>query len=408
VKPFRFILIGGVLLCGALGAFAQSGETPAESPPAGLAAAFEAAWQRAVTAREAEGQFNVATAGVKAAGRYWAAPPALELSYRDDRFDDDRGQRESEVALAWPLWLPGQRSAHLASSGADVQLASAAKAVARLRVAGEVREAAWELAARKAEAELAEAHARDLQLLRHDVVRRVAAGDLAQVDALAAQAEALEAQSTAEDARQRLDAAGARWTTLTGLAPTVPVDEAPAEADLAQHPERLWTSASIERARKTLDEARLTRRDPPELKLGLKEERDGNGAGVDRSVGVTLRVPFGTDDRNLVRDAKVLSELEVAELAAQRTDERLTSELAVARRALASTAARLDAALARAAAARERRMLLERSFQAGELALAELLRARVASSQAEIGLHRLQAEHGLARARLLQSSGILP
>jgi outer membrane protein TolC len=164
----------------------------------------------------------------------------------------------------------------------------------------------------------------------------------------------------------------------------------------------------MERARKQVEEARLTRRDPPELKFGFREDRGGDRAGVGRSVGVMLRVPFGTDDRNLVRDAKVFSELEVAELAARRTDERLATEVDIARRALATTQVRLDAAGARVAAARERLVLLERAFKAGELSVAELLRTRIAASQAETALHRLQAEHGLARARLLQAYGILP
>lgn len=408
MKPFRFIVVGGALLCSALGAFAQDREVPAEGPHVGLAAAVEAAWQRAVTSREAEGQLSMADAGARAADRYWAAPPALELSHRDDRFHTDRGERESEVAVAWPLWLPGQRAAHLASAGADVELASAAKDLARLRVAGEVREAAWELAARRADAALAHAGAQELQLLRQDVERRVAAGDLAQVDALATRAEALEAQSIAEEARQRLEVARARWTTLTGLSAHVSAQEMSREADPAAHPERRWAQASMERARKQVEEARLTRRDPPELKLGFREDRGGDRAGVGRSVGVMLRVPFGTDDRNLVRDAKVLSELEVAELAARRTDERLATEVDIARRALATTQVRLDAAGARVAAARERLVLLERAFKAGELSVAELLRTRIAASQAETALHRLQAEHGLARARLLQAYGILP
>lgn len=408
MKPIRFFIIGGTLLCSAFGVLAQDPGVPADPPSVALSAAVEAAWQRAAAASEAEGQRKVAAAGVSAAGRLWAAPPALELSHRNDRLHDNRGERETEYALAWPLWMPGQRSAHLAAAEADVEVADAAAALARLRVAGEVREAAWRLVAQKTESALARGHAEALALLAQDVERRVAAGDLAQTDALAARAEWLDAQAAAQAAAQDEEDAAAQWRTLTGLPPAVMPDEGEREAAGTEHPELRWARMAVERASRQRDEARLSRRDPPELTLGLREERGGDGAGVNRSVGVALRVPFGTDDRNLVGDAKVLAELETARVAAQRAEERLSIELERSRRALASTQSRVDAARLAADAARERLVLLERAFSAGELALSELLRARIASARAESTHHRLQAERGLAHARHLQASGILP
>ena len=50
-----------------------------------LREALDAAWQRAIAARESEGQRRRAEADRAVAGSFWAAPPSLELSYRSDR-----------------------------------------------------------------------------------------------------------------------------------------------------------------------------------------------------------------------------------------------------------------------------------------------------------------------------------
>ncbi len=84
-------------------------------------------------------------------------PPALEFSYRDDRWQTSAGRREAEAGLAWPLWLPGQRKARGAAVDADVELSQAAVQAGRLHFAGLVREAAWGIAAQKAESDLADA-----------------------------------------------------------------------------------------------------------------------------------------------------------------------------------------------------------------------------------------------------------
>ena len=201
---------------------------PATSPPVGptatasadaassavvsLRTAFDAAWQRAVAAREADGQRRRADVERTSAARLWAAPPTLELSHRDDRLHGNAGRRETEIALAVPLWLPGQRAARAGTADAAAAQAQAAEQVARLRLAGELREAAWQLAGLQADVAQADAQALSLRQLADDVQRRVRAGDLARADSLAAQAEHLAATAAVADARQRLLSARARWT----------------------------------------------------------------------------------------------------------------------------------------------------------------------------------------------------
>jgi outer membrane protein, heavy metal efflux system len=414
VKPLLWLsacAIAGSLIGGPVEA------QPAASAPAPatasitLRAALDAAWQRAVAARQSEGQRRRADADRAAAGSFWAAPPALALSHRNDRLQSNAGRRETEIGVAVPLWLPGQRAARAGTAHAAAAQALATEQVARLHLAAELREAAWQLAAVQAEAAQADAQTQTLKQLADDVERRVRAGDLARADALAAQAEQLAAAALQSEARQRLQAARARWTLLTGLsgAPDLTAsanDVTPGSAPL--HPEVQLASQSTELARQRVELMRRSRRDAPELTVGLRQDVPGRAEASQSSLAVGLRLPLDTDDRNHPLEAAALSELDVAQTHEQRLRERVDSDIAATRDALQSAQAQLDAQTARAGLLRERAALIDKSFRAGQTPLPDLLRALAAAAQADSAAARQTAARGLARARLQQSLGLLP
>ena len=123
----------------------------AAAAPVTLAQAVEAAWQRTQAGAASQAQQLRADAERKAAASYLAAPPALSLSQRSDRWQNNRGVQENEVGIALPLWLPGQRSARQAAADSESGLAAQSAQVARLRLAGQLRDLAWSLAGLKAE-----------------------------------------------------------------------------------------------------------------------------------------------------------------------------------------------------------------------------------------------------------------
>lgn len=377
-----------------------------------LRAALDSAWQRAVTARESDGQRRRADADRAVAGSFWAAPPSIELSHRDDRLQSNAGTRETEIGVAVPLWLPGQRAARAGTADAAVAQAQAATQVALLRLAGEVRDAAWQIFALQAEAAQADGLAQALKPLADDVERRVSAGDLARADALAAQAEQLSASAVQTEVRQRLQAARARWALLTGLtaAPELPAATVSdgALGAAAAHPELQLASQSTELARRRVELMRHSRRDPPELTVGVRRDTPGRAEASQGSLVVGLRLPFGTDDRNRPLEAAALAELDVAETHEQRLRERLDSDIAAARDAQWAAEAQLEAETARARLLRERATLIDKSFRAGETPLPDQLRALAAAGQADSAVARQTAALGLARARLQQALGLLP
>ena len=395
---------------------------PETRPPAAdtqavtLRAAFDAAWQRAVAARESDGQRRRAEADRTASRSFWSAPPSLELSHRNDRLQDNAGKRETEIGVAVPLWLPGQRAARAGTAEAAVSQALAAEQVARLRLAGELRAAAWQITALQAEATQAAAQAALLTRLGDDVDRRVRAGDLARADALAAKAEQMAASAVQSDAGQRLQAARARWTLLTGLAAlpdlratTADDDTANAAANAAaSHPEVQLARQSTQLARKRVDLIRHSRRDAPELTVGVRQDVPGRAEAAQGSLVVGLRLPFGTDDRNRPLETAALTELDVAETHEQRLQERVDSEIAAAREARRAAQTQLEAETARAALLRERADLIQKSFRAGETPLPDLLLALATAALADSAVVRQTAALGLARAQLQQALGLLP
>lgn len=379
-----------------------------------LAMALEAAWQRAVAGRESDAQRQRALAEGTAASSLSAAPPSLVLDHVNDRFQSSAGRRETEAGVVWPLWLPGQKGARQAAAGAELGYADASTAAARLRLAGQVREAAWSLAAASSEVDAAASQSRYLERISRDVDRRVKAGDLARADALAAQSEWLQAQSAADDAVQRLAAAQAAWQALTGLhslpelaPPAAGASDTAATADDG-HPESRAAIQSVVRARKRLDAVNASRRDPPELSVRYRQESPGYGEPLQRGIGIGLRIPFGTDGRNAPLQAAAYGDLDIAETSELRVRERLASDVAVARTGLQSAERQLDQMRNRAQLLRERAQLIDASFRAGETALPELLRAVNAAGQADAALVRQQAAVGMAHAQLQQSLGLLP
>jgi outer membrane protein TolC len=282
--------------------------------------------------------------------------------------------------------------------------------VARLRLAGELREAAWQIAAAQADLAEADAQAQGLKQLADDVERRVRAGDLARADALAAQAEHLAATALQSEVRQRLQAARTRWTLLTGLAAspdlTAANDVTPDSS--ATHPELQLARQSTELARQRVELMRRSRSDAPELTVAVRQDTPGRTESSQGSLVIGLRLPFGTDDRNRPLEAAALSELDVAQAHEQRLRERVDSDVAAARDALRTAQEQLDAETARARLLRERATLIDKSFRVGESPLPDLLRALAAAAQADSAATKQAAALGLAHARLQQSLGLLP
>ncbi|GEQ77500.1 hypothetical protein CTTA_4505 [Comamonas testosteroni] len=377
-----------------------------------LATAVEGAWNRAVASAEAAGIFRQATAEKKASSALWAAPPSVELSHRNDRLQSNNGVRETEVALAVPLWLPGQKSAKRQASDALSSLSQLSEAEGKLRVAEVVRELHWQIAELQASQSLSKQQTSTFAAIASDVDKRVKAGDLARADALAAKGELLSAQAAQSQAETQLEAAKRQWTALTGLAQTPDATfasvESPSPRQLAEHPELLRAEQQVDLARKRLDLVAKSNRSAPELITKLRQDIPGHGQGSAYSLGLAVRIPFGTDERNAPLQAAALTEVDIAQRKEQVLRAQLSARIESAKAAAEASQLQLQTEREKASLLNERAKLIRASFNAGETSLPELLRAAIAAAQADYSAARQEAAFGLARARLQQAYGQLP
>jgi cobalt-zinc-cadmium efflux system outer membrane protein len=409
VRPFARGVVVGMLCASAGFAAAQSSPSPSRAT---LPLAVEAAWQRAIESVDAEGQVRRAGAERVAASAPWVAPPALELAHRDDRLLTDTGARETDVGIALPLWLPGQRDARRDAARAGGEAAVAGREAARLRVAGLVREGVWDVVLQRAEVALARARNDSLEALAADVDRRVAAGDLSRADALAARAEAVASAATLTQARTRLQVSLTRWRTLTGLA-DVPDAEPPLRLDAPRtldvdHPLLRAARRNVELARARLEVVNRSRRSPPELLARMRTEVSSSAESSRNSIGIGIRLPLATEDRNAPLLAVANADLDLALATEQRLQWQLQADVEASRAEADTAELQIAEQQTRARLLREHATLVDKSFRAGETSLPEMLRVLSASAQADAALERQRAVAGLALARLRQALGIQP
>lgn len=370
---------------------------------------LEGAWDRnaeiaALAARRAE-----ILARRRAAGRITPGPPALGIGYLNDYATGDDGYRDYELELGTPIWLPGEGTAIRRLADAELARLDADLMVARLAVAGEVREAYWRTRLAATAVEAARQRLDAARALQADLERQVRAGQVARADQLLSVAETADAHAIVSTEEASLTQARFVFRALTGVEP--PVDfvepEVPAPAD-GDHPRRLaWRKAvGVTDANARL--LRIQDRDSPEIALLGQVERELYDDPYDKRIGVRVVIPFATEGRNEPR--RKANEVDrtraLAELRA--TEYRIEAEVGEAEADLA--AARQRAALAdeRYRALAERLGLVERSVRLGEGALVELVRARASLFEADVARRQGEVAVMQARSRLNQALGLDP
>jgi outer membrane protein TolC len=334
-------------------------------------------------------------------------PPAAALPGTERA--SARGRQELEPGISAPLWLPGQRDAQQRVVDRERSQLDADQKVERLRLAGEVREAAWALAQAMGRVRTLQSRFDGALALQADVVRRVNAGDLAPADRALAQAETLAAQAALLEARAAQAAAGVTLHRLTGstLAGDLAEDRV-RQGDLDNHPALRAAREAVATHRARLELATHSRRDNPTVSAVVRFDRDAEGAPYRNTIRFGIAVPLDTEARNAPRLAAASAALTDAEVALQRRERELQADVERARIAVAAAQAVLAAQVQRAAAAGQARDAIERAFRAGERGLPDLLRVRSQALDAELARESARDDVGLAQARLHQALGLEP
>jgi cobalt-zinc-cadmium efflux system outer membrane protein len=175
-----------------------------------------------------------------------------------------------------------------------------------------------------------------------------------------------------------------------------------------RHPQVLAARAARARAEAKLRETGHARREPIEVGMGLRWQRDEARQPRDRSMGFSVRVPLGQEPRAPHAYATALTEVDVLRSEEQRAVEAVERDMHEAEAALSASKASTASSAQRARQAWERLALIRTAFDMGEQSMAERLRAEAAAIEASQQLARDRAALGRAQARFEQAEGLLP
>ena len=374
-----------------------------------LKQAVESAWQRSSAARTLDARQAEASAARDIARSWIVSSPIFGLSQRADQGSSERDQRESEMSVSSSFFLPGQKSAREALAARSTEEVAAHLGATRLAIAGLVRNRMWEAAAAKVRLEERQDHLEHLEGLLGEVQQRVKAGDLARSDGLLAEQEVLAARIAVSDARTAALEALARFRVITGLPKLPALEPEPlSESEVPANARLVAAQASEQRARAALRLATASRSAPPTIALSVRREDERLLQKPVNSIGVALQIPIGTAARN--RTVEAQAQTVIATAAAEAAEAQATAEadVEIAKERLANARAALETATARAAAMHEHTALFENAFRQGEKGLADLLRSRALTHEADVAVAQQKVGLGLAHAQLNQALGILP
>lgn len=369
--------------------------------------ALESAWnkqpaQRAQTARlgELEAKRQITT-------NLTPLPAFVSLGQRSDQIGSNVGQRQTDIELTAPLWLPGQRNSQRAVVEAETSRFSATQTYTKWRLAGEVRDLWWTTRLTQSEKDLANQRVLSAQKLLLDVERRVKAGDLAKVDANRVNVELQTANIALKDTEAQAFRALQQFNALTGITTLPQEPEVLSEQKSENHPQRL-AAQSLLLAQKRLDLMRSTPRDAPELSLGMTRQKDIANDPYNNSVSLKLKIPFSSSAINQQRLSGVQAEQAEADAEQGLETARIEAEITSARFELEQANASVAIAESRFNTALDTQQLLDRSFNLGESDLPTRLLAEAARFEAERSLIKARLEAGRAISKVNQALGVLP
>ncbi|MBK8209150.1 MAG: TolC family protein [Rhodospirillales bacterium] len=370
---------------------------------------LESAWSKNAEIATLQARRAEIMARKRAAGRLTPGPPSLGVGHLNDYVTGDDGYREYDVELGTPLWLPGEGTASRTLADRELARLQAQLALARLKVAGEVRDAYWSVRLGEGSVDLARRRLQAARTLQADVDRQVAAGQVAFADLLLAKGETLEAQSILSEQEAALTEARLAFQALTGAPSAADFAEPePTDRGFEQHPRLVALRTTVDVAEANSRLIRIQDRDNPEVAFLGVVERQLSNEPYDKRIGVRVTIPFATEGRNAPRRAASEAERVQALAELQTAERQVRAEVGGAEADLASAQERASLADQRHRAFAERLALVERSVRVGETAFVELVRARAGVFETDLARLRSEIASMQARSRLNQALGLLP
>jgi outer membrane protein TolC len=196
------------------------------------------------------------------------------------------------------LWNLGQRDAEKTIANRTAVSAEAQAAATKLRVAGLVRSALWDVALQKIRFEQAQTEIAFFEQLLAKIGLRVELGDLPRADYLLAKTELLQKRSVLTQAEAELMHARKRYSSITQSTkfPAEFKEELVALSEIQQnHPALAALNSQIERKHAQINAIELIGSGQSNLAVGVNSDRGNNDprSNQTESFNIGVTVPFG-------------------------------------------------------------------------------------------------------------------
>ncbi|MDP3878329.1 MAG: TolC family protein [Methylobacter sp.] len=312
-----------------------------------------------------------------------------------------------------PLWNLGQRDAEQQTAKQAETSAQSQAAAVKLRVAGLVRAALWDMALANISYEQGKIELDITEQLQAKVQRRVELGDLPRADFLLTQSESLQKRSLLTLAEAELMHTRKRYTSITQMTKIPANFHEPLAAltEIAQnHPALVAINSQIQRKQAELNAVKLVGSGQTHVAVGINSDRGNNDERSNQTesfiIGVT--VPFGGSAHLAPQVAAVNVELNKLIAEREHMNRELEQAHHEAEHSLEVNRAQLAIANELQQVAEAHLKMTELSFSVGEINLMDLLKIQSRTQQAV--LNAKQREVMLQRDIALynQAVGVAP
>jgi outer membrane protein TolC len=319
-----------------------------------------------------------------------------------------------DATINVPLWNFGQRDAQQ-SIGLQAEASAETQTLAtKLRVAGLLRTALWDIELQKIRFEQVQADVATFEQLQTKIAKRVELGDLPRADLLLAQTELLQKRSVLVMGEAELMHARKRYSSITRTA-KIPgnfqEDLAPLKELNQNHPALVAINSQIERKQAELRALELVGSGQTNLTVGINSDRPSNNdprSNKTESFNIGVVVPFGGSAHNQPHVAAI--NVELNKLIAER--EQLFRDLEQmhheAEHNLEVNQAELTIANELKQASEAHLAMTQLSFSVGEIDLLDLLKIQARTQQAILNAKERAVILKRDQAFYNQAVGVLP
>jgi len=380
------------------------------NPDLQLSQVLEKAYARTPMQASLQSRDAMVSARSRVANALLPSAPAVNVIHQNDVIGSGRGERDWQAELELPVWLPKQRDNRMKVAEAIQASTSAIRQSLKLQVAGQLREAVWNIAVNENNLSLALNKLQVANKLQSDVDMRYRAGELARTDAMLAEQETLRVEKEKVRAEAELMHARHRYYVLTGLRelPASYTENQSNLEDYSQSPIWLEAQSKVGLAETERDLVQVESHENMRVLLNARSSKGAFDTTNNDSIGVHVRVPFGGEAS--AAPARAAAEMVVGNALTEREAMKFELETAMheAEHNLSVSRAELTIATKQHEIARESLTLAQKAFQLGETDLVSLLRVQAQSFEAERVFTTRQIQVQWDIARYNQTVGVLP